>query len=308
MQLFKWGSLVILTGIASHGHASCGASFCALANTWQQQQSAEPVYRLDLRYEHITQDQPRYGADKVDFGSVHRHHDEQRTQNQNWVASLDYANQDWGWNLSVPWVKRQHDHIHNHRGAQLHDAWQFDGFGDIKLLGRYQPQQSPVALLFGLKLASGQTDQTNEQGAKAEPGLQPGTGTSDWLAGVSAQGQFAAGETWFSRLLWQQALKERDQFKPGKQVSLDLGLGHRLNSNLELLLQLNGHSKTRDSGGNAEPEDSGGRSLWLSPGVAWNWSSASQIYGFWQQPLYQKVNGVQLTANQAWSLGLNHRF
>ena len=50
-------------------------------------------------------------------------------------------------------------------------------------------------------------------------------------------------------------------------------------------------------GAQAEPDDSGGRSLFLSPGVGYAVSKDVQLYGFLQLPLYQYVNGVQLTAH-----------
>jgi hypothetical protein len=74
------------------------------------------------------------------------------------------------------------------------------------------------------------------------------------------------------------------------------------------MLQLNYHVKDRDSGANAEPDDSGQRALFLSPGVSWNFAKRAQLYAFVQVPLYQAVNGVQLTA--AWSAlaGVSFRF
>jgi len=64
----------------------------------------------------------------------------------------------------------------------------------------------------------------------------------------------------------------------------------------------------KDSGINAEPEDSGGRSLFLSPGVSVAVTRDVRVYGFLQVPLYQYVNGVQLTADKAVVIGLSARF
>jgi hypothetical protein len=74
------------------------------------------------------------------------------------------------------------------------------------------------------------------------------------------------------------------------------------------MLQANYHVKGRDSGANAEPDDSGQRAVYLSPGVSWNVSRDAQLYAFVQAPVYQSVNGVQLTA--AWSAlaGVSFRF
>ena len=46
----------------------------------------------------------------------------------------------------------------------------------------------------------------------------------------------------------------------------------------------------------------------MSPGLSYAVSDSIQIYGFFQQPLYQHVNSVQLTANQAFVVGMSARF
>ena len=59
----------------------------------------------------------------------------------------------------------------------------------------------------------------------------------------------------------------------------------------------------RDSGVQAEPEDSGGRAWYLSPGFSYAFTKDLQAYAFLQLPLYQYVNGVQLTASKAAVVG-----
>ena len=66
--------------------------------------------------------------------------------------------------------------------------------------------------------------------------------------------------------------------------------------------------KDRDSGAKAEPEDTGGTFVHLSPGINVALSEKTQLYGFVQVPLYQRVNGVQLTADWSVAAGLSHRF
>jgi hypothetical protein len=74
------------------------------------------------------------------------------------------------------------------------------------------------------------------------------------------------------------------------------------------MLQLNYQAKGRDSGVNAEPEDSGQRAVYLSPGISWNLGRRTQLYAFAQVPLYQAVNGVQLTADYSFLVGVSSRF
>ncbi len=66
--------------------------------------------------------------------------------------------------------------------------------------------------------------------------------------------------------------------------------------------------KGRDSGSEAEPEDSGSRTAYVSPGFTFAATPAVHVYGFVQLPLYQRVNGVQLVANLAFAGGVSVQF
>jgi hypothetical protein len=74
------------------------------------------------------------------------------------------------------------------------------------------------------------------------------------------------------------------------------------------MLQLNYAAKGRDSGTEAEPEDSGQRVVVVSPGLSWNLGKNAQVYAFAQLPVYQAVNGVQLTARYSLMAGVSSRF
>jgi hypothetical protein len=53
---------------------------------------------------------------------------------------------------------------------------------------------------------------------------------------------------------------------------------------------------------------SGGKYLYFSPGLSYDLSHAWQLYAYLQLPLYQYVNGVQLTADWAALAGVAWRF
>jgi len=103
-------------------------------------------------------------------------------------------------------------------------------------------------------------------------------------------------------------LNTRDDYKPGKRLSIDTGVRYESSERLALLLQANLLFRGRDSGEQAEAEDSGGKSLWISPGVSFAVTKSIQAYGFVQLPLYQYVNGVQLVAERSFVFGLSTRF
>ena len=316
-QVLLLGALAI-GGAFQEARASCGAAFCMVNTSWNVQGAwTEPGLRFDLRYEYINQDQPRAGRSKVGVGQIPAHHDEVQTTNRNWLGTLDYTfNNEWGVSATLPIIDRDHLHIHNHRGQQLLESWNFTEAGDMRVLGRRQWQSENREALrldfyginFGLKLPTGDTGVRNSAGALAERTLQPGTGTTDLLIGGYFRRAFGSGSSWFVDGLVQAPFSSHDNFKPGTRVSLDLGYRYEASDKLGLMLQLNALHKSHDQGSDAEPEDSGGKFLFLSPGLSYVLAKNVQLYGFVQLPLYQYVNGVQLTADWAVVVGLSTRF
>ena len=291
--------------------ASCGAAFCTVNTDWGAQGLwTEPGTRFGLRFEYMDQDQPQSGTQRVAVGQIPMHHDEVRTINRNWLATLDHGfNERWSMSVALPIVDRWHEHIHNHRGAKLPETWDFTEVGDLRVLGRYTAAPSGLGFNFGLKLPTGRHDVRNADGDEAERTLQPGSGTTDLLLGAYVQGELREHKlAWFAQGLVQAALNTRDEFKPGASLGIDAGLRYDVAGGIGLLLQANVLVRDRDEGVQAEPANSGGRYAWLSPGVSVDLGRDWQIYAFVQLPLYQDVNGVQLVAERAAVLGVSARF
>jgi hypothetical protein len=296
-------------------HASCGAAFCPINTQWNTQGVwTEPGWRADLRYEYVPQDQPRAGSNTIGVGQIPHHHDEVKTINRNLLATLDYGfASGWGVTASLPVVDRNHTHIHNHMGGQFVEKWNFSEIGDVQVMGRYQfngwNKPYVAGLYFGTKLPTGKFDIENGDGDRAERSLQPGTGTTDALLGFYLRENFLEwNSSLFGQVIAQFPLNERDEYKPGEKLSVDLGYRYNMTHCLSLMLQLNGQYKWRDSGENAEAEDSGGRSLSLSPGISYGVTETMQVYGFVQKPLYQHVGGVQLTPDWSAVTGISLHF
>ena len=74
------------------------------------------------------------------------------------------------------------------------------------------------------------------------------------------------------------------------------------------MLQFNALYRGKDSGLQSEPEDSGGKFLYISPGISYTVARGVQLYGFVQKPIYQYINGVQLAADWSAVIGISVRF
>jgi hypothetical protein len=314
-----WPAVALACTLAFDAHASCGAAFCMTNTDWYSQGVwTEPGTRFELRYETIDLDQPMNGRDKVAVGQIPRHHDEVETKNRNWIASIDHNfGNNWGVSLYLPWVDRDHLHIHNHHGEQIPEQWDFRELADVRVVGRYQflpakddaDQARAAGVLFGVKLPTGKYDVVNGEGEAAERTLQPGTGTTDLILGAYWHAQAPIDDSsWFAQIVGSAPLNSKDGFKPGNKLAIDLGYRYEATRDIGLTLQLNYLAKGRDSGVNAEPDDSGQRIVTLSPGINWAVTRDVQLYAFVQVPVYQAVNGVQLTADYAIAAGVGWRF
>jgi hypothetical protein len=311
-------SLLLLAFMASaNAEASCGSAFCTASSDWDVQGVwSKPGIRLDLREEFIDLDQLRHGSHKTGPSGEVDEHDEKRTINRNTIATLDWSiNEKWGLTLRVPYSSRSHTHVHNEDdgagGVEPEvESWNFKRLGDVQAIARYafyQTADSNAGLRLGLKLPTGQTSIRNADGEKAERSLQPGSGSVDGIVGAYFNQRLKSFD-WFTQASWQQSMSEHDHFKPGSKLALDTGLSYALTPDLNVLLQVNLLHKRRDEGSNAEPDESGGDYAFLTPGLSYRLTGLTRIYGFVQQPLYQHVNGTQLTADWSAAFGISTQF
>lgn len=316
-----------LAGISiPSAQASCSSAICTFNTSVEARGELHALQKsLDIRYEFIDQNQQRHGRDVVSRKLNSDGELEERTINRNLIATLDYpVTARWAWALQLPLVSRSHSHdlfvAHARPHAQpLHGAveaesWEFTEIGDVRVTGRYllsetQPGAANTGVKFGLKLPTGDFDVVNNEGEEAERSLQPGTGTTDLLLGAFYTHPFRNGRTnAFVEVLWQTPLAGREHYKPGQRLSVDLGLHLRLSEQLMGVLQINSQWRGRDRGDAANPTDTGGTFVHLSPGLSYSLAGDLDIYGFFQQPLYQRVNGVQLTADWSAAMGITYRF
>jgi hypothetical protein len=298
--------------------ASCGSAFCVLNTQWSTQ-GVPPdagTARLDLRYEYVDQDELRSGKRRISAAEdTTADALEQRTLNRNWLATLDYTvSKNWSLTAQLPLVNRSHSHIEDPAGAATEENWKFTQGGDLRLLAtyRFDNHYNPLAswgLSAGVKLPTGDYSVENSNGVRAERALQPGTGSTDFIYGAfyAAPG-FTADASWWVQASMQQAIVTADDFRPGNQVQLNFGYRQPFTPALHGLLQLNSVAKSRDGGAEAEPDLSGSKSVFLSPGLTFALTKDLEAYGFYQKAIYRYVNGVQLSADHAWVLGMSVRF
>ena len=308
----------VLSAVASplvaHACSSCG---CTLSSDWASQgYAAGEGLRLDLRLDYFNQDQLRASTHSVNRKSISFPADQevqQSTLNRNYTLTLDYSpNADWGFNVQIPYFNRFHTTIAE--GDTAISASHTDSMGDMRLAMRYQgfSQDHTTGVQVGVKFATGSFDNTFFSGPQAgnllDRGLQPGTGTTDLIVGLYNFGTLGRDWDYFAQGFVQQPLNSRDGFRPGTGLNVNVGIRYVALKAITPQLQINVRAEKRESGDEADIENSGATLAYLSPGVTANLTHHVRAYGFVQVPLYQRVNGLQVEPRYTASLGLHYAF
>ncbi len=197
---------------------------------------------------------------------------EQGTINRYTTLGLDYSpNADWGINLQLPYIDRTHQTIAE--GDTAVSSSRSSGIGDVRVLAHYQgfSPQHDVGIEFGLKLPTGRHDESFASGPQAgqplDRGLQLGSGTTDLLLGVYKFGAINQDFDWFAQGIAQIALDSRDDYRTGASLNLNAGLRYMANPAFTPQLQINARVSRRDTGIEADVDNSGGALIDLSPGI-----------------------------------------
>ena len=305
---------LLFAPFASQACSSCG---CTLSTGWDSQGLATTAgVRFDLRYDYIDQSQLRSGTVSVDRDSYPLPQDfelEKQTVNRYTTLGIDYSSGDtWGLNVALPYVDR--DHSTFPEGETALATSHSSSLGDVRVLARWQgfTPEHTSGLQFGLKLPTGAHDVRFATGPVAgEPldrGLQPGSGTTDLLAGAYKFGPMGQAWDYFVEGMLDVALDSKDDFRPGTALNLNAGVRYVNGGRFVPELQLNGRVARRDAGLEADVDNSGGTLVDLSPGVTVAVTDKFHAYGYVQVPLYQRVNGFQLAPRYTASVGVRYDF
>jgi len=296
---------------------ACGACGCTLHTDWAAQGMARGAgFRLDLRYDYFNQDDLREGTRSLERSTFELPNDrevQEKTLNRILTLGLDYSSGGpWGVSVSVPLVNRYHATLAP--GDEDPSFSRRQGLGDIRVLGRYQGFLGSRAfgVQAGLKLPTGGSRQAFNGGPRAgEPldaGLQLGTGTTDLLLGCFGFGRLGGSWEAFGQVLFQKPLSEARGFKPGDGLNANAGARYTGFGALTPHLQVNLRAEGRESGENADRENSGATLVYLSPGATFQVARGFQVYAFVQIPVAQRVTGLQVEPRSSLSLGVHWTF
>ena len=181
------------------------------------------------------------------------------------------------------------------------DRFEHAAIGDVRLTATYSglARDHRTGVTFGVKLPTGDFKYPG-----FDRDTEIGTGSTDLLLGVYHLGDLNTARTWtyFAQARAQVTLATQGGYKPGNEVDGAVGVSYgglgAVTDRVKFtpLLQLEGSIRATDSGpSTADSQGSGYQRVLIAPGVeiaVGKW----KLYGDVAIPLYQHVNGNQLTA------------
>lgn len=307
--------------------ASCGSSSCPLDLHALGLTTASP-FVLDLSLQSITQNRLMHGTSAGYFGEVPDDHHEVSTVNRLATLQGSYlVNPRLQVSATLPFVSRRHEHIAAESGAV--EQWNFSALGDVAAQARYEVFQSHSSapnqlwISAGLKFPTGARHEVSAtNGAPAEVTIQPGTGSTDILLGASWNGGFLhdtglpglLGNTtvipYFASVNYRRNGRGTDSYRKGNELQLSVGSEYPLSDRVHVLGQINARQASKDFVGSTDedPNLTGGKYVFVSPGLRVMIGRGASAYGYVQVPVYQNVNGLQLTSRVNYMIGIQQRF
>jgi len=214
----------------------------------------------------------------------------------------------------LPYIKRE-----NIREGELeeglpeaHTHGNSSGVGDLLLLGQYRVMKRSsfdTSILFGMKTPTGETDIRDDDGIRFETEFQPGSGSWDYLLGVSishSSGNFG----YHSNVLYNKTKEGSQSTEIGDAISYNAALTYRLNDShathghkhigasdangltWDISIELNGEARRKNKISRVSEDNSGGTTIYISPGLR---VSSKNFSGFisYGIPVKEDQNGVQ---------------
>jgi hypothetical protein len=305
----------LLASISAPAFA-CSTCGCNLTADWLNQGiTADNQTTLSLRYDYVPQTQLRSGtsvADRATFALPNDLEIEQYTYNHYVTASLDHSfGHNWAINVQLPYLDRPHKTVSLGDTDPSYSAT--SGLGDVRVSARYQGFGGPgvTGIQFGLKLPTGGISQNFKAGPSAgqiaDTTLQVGQGTTNAILGFYHLGTMARNFDYLVQVQGDVPLNARAQYRPGDAATVSVGTHYLGWRGVTPQLIFNLRLASRDSGLNADTVNTGGEQLYVAPGLSFKLAKRVTGFAIVQLPLYERVNGLQITPHETVSVGLSYR-
>jgi hypothetical protein len=289
----------------------CGCVKVCVDTLADRSAAREGAYSVDFRYDTIDQDERNSGA-HAHFLAYHRILTgtiETQLAGQTWSIAVPRLNRIVRSNIA-PTVLNPNP---------INTRQEVVGLGDISVTTRFA--WSDYTIIAGVKLPTGTDDLTLNVSRRY---LQPGTGSTDLLAGIRKDfGAPSDKLTEFVSLQAQVTVLSDAHFRPGSTVSLNGGARYQLTEKLAFSAQASLLRQFRDKNTEAtvnaqyvEDLETGGLTTTLAAGLTYKVAAGTNAYVYFSKPVeirsYVPKSATALVnpvhAADVWSVGLSHTF
>lgn len=324
-----------LAALFPHPVDACSTTGCVLVARGEAGTVARGAWRLDTTLRYSDNDRGLYGHDPLRVSGVddpptlrplvddetgrlsNNYHQERALRSRVVQADLGRGITDrLTLVLSVPlFTERTVDHsiseaVHdpNHRdlnGAPAEARLTTSGLGDVQLNARYVLRRG-LAGSLGVQVPTGDDDRLDELGRRADPMLQPGTGAFALVAGVSMAGRVASTTaTWSAAASYQRNTESGRGYRFGDDAYLLGTVSRPVWRAFSGALTVKAQATARNTFHGAESASTGGRAVFVAPGLRWRGPRGLGVFASVQAPVYQHVNEGQLGARVIVSTGVS---
>lgn len=278
---------LLLANLPAHAHHTSvgfGATTAGPIMTIPADTLEQGKWAFGISVDHVKSKGYR-DAELIDFAARHVHaHSSDHLTTAALVTSYGVTD-DLSVGVRLPYAWRANiragHHSHSGGGVQntAEDHGDVEGLGDASLLGEYRffhDERSTVrwALLAGVKLPTGGTDEHTIEGERFETEHQPGSGSWDPLLGLAYSRDVGRGGVSAS-VLYQFATEGAQDTDLGDLVQYGVAYSHRLGAVSEdeprtawdAIIELHGEWQDKQEIAGEQQADTGGNSLHLAPGL-----------------------------------------
>jgi hypothetical protein len=244
----------------------------------------------------------------------------------------------------LPYVRRDdlreggHSHVNGQAINEVEQLGDVAGIGDLSLLAKYRLTHGDggdFALIGGIKMPTGSTNERSDEGERLETEHQPGTGSWDQIFGASAGMDFG-GLRLNASGLYQISGNGAQNTRLGDRAFGGISMSHRFgppehhdhdtrgddhhedgeheraaphgHQSWDAFAELTGEWEGRQTVDGEVEQESGGKSVWLTPGARFNAASGLSIAAAFGLPLWQDIRASHPDNDYRLTLSVGHAF
>ena len=220
--------------------------------------------------------------------------------------------------LAIPYVRKD---ITTRRAGGTGATATFDGLADIFFVSKYRYSvhnypggSTQLAILGGVKLPTGDTDERDSTGAFLPIPDQLGSGSVDFVVALTATKVFDYKWALHGSVLYKKNTEGTRDFRVGDFLNYNLAMSREIyfepypGPNVFLGFELNGEYRARHKVNGDEIEGSGGNRLFVSPTLVAFLSPNWTLEASAQFPVLQNLNGNQPEEDARFVLGFRFQY